>query len=234
MFVNLYDLTGTKMTIRPRGRPRSFDRETAVRAAQKLIWQHGFEAMSLSQLEEAMGIRKSSLYSAFGSKLGLLKEAGDLYLADFVSQTAQLLSGVETATERLRAMFGQFATNFVESGGPLGCFLVSAAHSCSDDNADAVTMLMAQRQAFADLIRAEIEAGVAEGEFVRETPVAPLADFLVSVVHGMSIGARDGKSGDALRQMADFALSVLERYRSLAGERPGATNRLEHAGRATA
>ena len=200
------------MTVRPRGRPRAFDREMAVRSAQRLIWQHGFEAMSLSQLEEAMGIRKSSLYSAFGSKLGLLKEAAELYLADFVKQSGAVLPGIRSSLGRLEAMFGLFATNFVESGGPLGCFLVSAAHSCSDDNAEAVNLLMVQRKAFADMIRAEIEAGVRAGEFGPETPAASLADFLVSVVHGMSIGARDGKSVEALRQMAAFALSVPARY----------------------
>jgi hypothetical protein len=171
------------MTTRRRGRPRTFDRETTVRSAQRLIWEQGFEAMSLSRLEEAMGIRKSSLYSAFGSKLGLLE-----------------------------ALFELFATNFVASGRPPGCFLVSAAHSCSDDNAEAVKLLMIQRKSVAQMILAEIETGVRAGEFVPETPVAPLVDFLVSVVYGMSVMARDGKSLNALRQTTVFATSILLRY----------------------
>lgn len=202
----------SRVTARPRGRPRAFDREMAVRSAQRLIWQHGFEAMSLSQLEDAMGIRRSSLYSAFGSKLGLLGEAADLYLADFAKQRDKVLPGIRSTLGRLEAMFGLFATNFVAPGGPLGCFLCAAAHSCSNENAEAVNMLVIRRKAFAEVIRAELEAGVRSGEFIPDTPVAALTDFLVSVVQGMSIGARDGKPVESLRQIATFALSVPARY----------------------
>ncbi|MCA3288734.1 MAG: TetR/AcrR family transcriptional regulator [Methylobacterium sp.] len=200
------------MTTRRRGRPRTFDRETTVRSAQRLIWEQGFEAMSLSRLEEAMGIRKSSLYSAFGSKLGLLDEAAQLYIADFAKQKDERFSTIRSSLGRLEALFELFATNFVASGRPPGCFLVSAAHSCSDDNAEAVKLLMIQRKSVAQMILAEIETGVRAGEFVPETPVAPLVDFLVSVVYGMSVMARDGKSLNALRQTTVFATSILLRY----------------------
>ncbi|MCA3312958.1 MAG: TetR/AcrR family transcriptional regulator [Roseomonas sp.] len=200
------------MTTRRRGRPRTFDRETTVRSAQRLIWEQGFEAMSLSRLEEAMGIRKSSLYSAFGSKLGLLDEAAQLYIADFAKQKDERFSTIRSSLGRLEALFELFATNFVASGRPPGCFLVSAAHSCSDDNAEAVKLLMIQRKSVAQMILAEIETGVRDGEFVPETPVAPLVDFLVSVVYGMSVMARDGKSLNALRQTTVFATSILLRY----------------------
>lgn len=159
-----------------------------------------------------MGIRKSSLYSAFGSKLGLLDEAAQLYIADFAKQKDERFSTIRSSLGRLEALFELFATNFVASGRPPGCFLVSAAHSCSDDNAEAVKLLMIQRKSVAQMILAEIETGVRAGEFVPETPVAPLVDFLVSVVYGMSVMARDGKSLNALRQTTVFATSILLRY----------------------
>jgi AcrR family transcriptional regulator len=176
--------------------------------------------MSLSRLEEAMGIRKSSLYSAFGSKLGLLDEAAQLYIADFAKQKDERFSTIRSSLGRLEALFELFATNFVASGRPPGCFLVSAAHSCSDDNAEAVKLLMIQRKSVAQMILAEIETGVRAGEFVPETPVAPLVDFLVSVVYGMSVMARDGKSLNALRQTTVFATSILLRY---VAPKPGPT-----------
>lgn len=159
-----------------------------------------------------MGIRKSSLYAAFGSKLGLLEEAAQLYIGDFAKQKDERFSTTRSALGRLEALFELFAKNFVASDRPLGCFLVSAAHSCSDENAEAVKLLMIQRKSFAQMILTEIETGVRTGEFVQETPVAPLLDFLVSVVYGMSVVARDGKSASALRQTAAFAMSILFRY----------------------
>ncbi len=60
---------------RPRGRPRSFDREAALEAAMEVFWHKGFDAASLSDLTEAMGINPPSLYAAFGDKEKLYLEA---------------------------------------------------------------------------------------------------------------------------------------------------------------
>jgi len=51
--------------------------------------------MSLSQLEAAMGIGKTSLYAAFGSKLGLLREAAELYLAEEGAALAELRGEID-------------------------------------------------------------------------------------------------------------------------------------------
>src|SRR5688500_13596233 len=64
---------------RPRGRPRSFDRDTALGQAMEVFWAKGYEGTSISDLTEAMGINPPSLYAAFGDKERLFLEAIDRY-----------------------------------------------------------------------------------------------------------------------------------------------------------
>ncbi|MFC7740644.1 TetR/AcrR family transcriptional regulator [Nocardiopsis composta] len=66
-------------TTTPRGRPRAFDRDAALAAAVRLFWERGYEAVSLSDLTAAMGIRTGSLYAAFGDKKKLFTEAVQAY-----------------------------------------------------------------------------------------------------------------------------------------------------------
>src|SRR3954467_7018846 len=60
---------------RSRGRPRAFDRTVALGQATTLFWSKGFEATSIADLTQAMGIGAPSLYAAFGSKEALYAEA---------------------------------------------------------------------------------------------------------------------------------------------------------------
>ena len=61
------------------GRPRSFDVDVALDQALQVFWQKGYEGASLTDLTEAMGINRPSLYCAFGSKEELFRKALDRY-----------------------------------------------------------------------------------------------------------------------------------------------------------
>ncbi len=62
-----------------RGRPRTFDRQVALRRAMEVFWRRGYQGASMTDLTAAMGIGSPSLYAAFGSKEALFREAVDLY-----------------------------------------------------------------------------------------------------------------------------------------------------------
>ena len=51
-----------------RGRPKCFDEQQALQKAMLLFWEHGFEATSMSDLTQALGLTAPSLYSSFGDR----------------------------------------------------------------------------------------------------------------------------------------------------------------------
>lgn len=60
-------------------RPRSFDEDTVVDAAMLAFWRTGFDDTPINALEDATGIKRISLYNAFGDKEGLFLAALDRY-----------------------------------------------------------------------------------------------------------------------------------------------------------
>ncbi|MGV8972603.1 MAG: TetR/AcrR family transcriptional regulator [Rhodoglobus sp.] len=76
------------------GRSQSFESATVVQRARDVFWDKGFDATSISDLEEATGLGRSSLYHAFGNKHGLFDAAVDDYLRTVIRpRIAPLLSG---------------------------------------------------------------------------------------------------------------------------------------------
>ena len=53
-------------------RPREFDEAEVIDAAERVFWTRGYEDTSLSDLLDATGLGRASLYSTFGGKDELL------------------------------------------------------------------------------------------------------------------------------------------------------------------
>jgi TetR/AcrR family transcriptional repressor of nem operon len=108
----------------PMGRPTEFDCGKARDKALVLFWRKGYQATSLADLVEAMGISRSSFYAAFGDKRSLFFECLDV----FAGRTQALMSEARAAHPPLEALQFFFERSFIGSKGTKahwGCMLVN-------------------------------------------------------------------------------------------------------------
>ncbi len=110
-----------------RGRPRAFDRDTALQRAMDVFWVRGYEGASLAALTEAMEIRPPSLYAAFGSKEGLFREALAHYLGQHGRYRRDVLDGAPSAREGVAELLRETVARFCSDEFPRGCLVVLAA-----------------------------------------------------------------------------------------------------------
>ena len=61
------------------GRPRTFDRDEALKKAMMMFWEKGYEGTTMSDLINAVGMKAPSVYAAFGNKDQLFNEVIQLY-----------------------------------------------------------------------------------------------------------------------------------------------------------
>ncbi|WP_399925197.1 TetR/AcrR family transcriptional regulator [Streptomyces kanamyceticus] len=191
-----------------RGRPRSFDRTTALERAMAVFWEQGYEATSMTDLTSAMEIRSPSLYAAFGSKEKLFLEAVALYGATEGEFIARALADEPTARDAVAAVLRGNARAYTDEAKPGGCMIVQAAANCSRENAAVQDRLAEWRRAGAEDIAHRIERGVLEGELPADTDTEAVASFYTAILQGMSVQARDGATRSDLEKVAERAIAA--------------------------
>ena len=131
----IHDTPGAKR----RGRPREFDAEETVDRAMRTFWRRGYRAVSMTDLTEATGLGRASLYGAFGDKDALFRQAAEVCV-QFQQGSTSLLQ------RRLRIGYGRAARiiDQLHNAGVLGppdgskprevlVGMESVGHICGDD-----------------------------------------------------------------------------------------------------
>ncbi len=194
---------------RTRGRPRSFDRATALEKALMAFWEHGYEATSVSDLTRVMDIGAPSLYAAFGDKRSLFEEVVQEYGVRYGSFGNRALAEEPTARAGIERMLREAAAEYTAPGRPHGCLVIHAAANCS--TAEVEESLRERRNANIAAIESRIGADVAAGVLPSDTDAAALARYTGAMIQGMSQQARDGASRAELEALAEIALTVWPR-----------------------
>jgi len=191
------------------GRPREFDRETALLKARDAFWARGYEGTSMADLVSALGLASARIYAAFGSKEDLFREAVELYEAKEGGFAARALAEEPTARRAIERMLREAVDVYAAPGNPRGCMVVSAATNCTNENDAVMRWLAEHRRARTKSIVDRLRQAAKEGELDPETDVAALGDYFAALLHGLSVQARDGVPRKRLLALIGLALHPL-------------------------
>ncbi|MBG0831539.1 TetR/AcrR family transcriptional regulator [Planomonospora sp. ID67723] len=193
----------------PRGRPRTFDRDAALTQAMRLFWERGYEATSLNELTEAMGIRPGSLYAAFGDKRSLFKEVVHAYARSSVGAFIGIaLKEEPTAFRAFARILHQAAAIYPDPSHPAGCLTISAATNVTVQDAEIAVFLRDLRNANLMVFHDRLRTAQQEGELPPGADPRALAGYFAVVIQGMSQRARDGADATELAAIADMAMAA--------------------------
>jgi TetR/AcrR family transcriptional repressor for divergent bdcA len=190
----------TTKIARARGRPRNFDPNQAVATAQHLFHARGYDAVSVADVTQALGINPPSFYSAFGNKAALYTRVLDRWSETSAIPIEDILTPERTVAAALAALLEEAARRYAAGPAVGGCLVLEGTR-CDDKEARAAACAfnLAGERLIRDYVAARHPA---EAERV--------TDFVATTMFGLSAKARNGHSLDQLLATARLASIALE------------------------
>lgn len=189
------------------GRPRSFDGDEILDKAVETFRSKGFEATSIEDLEKATGLRRASLYGAFGDKRALYLTALRRYDATRALGMLAELERAPTGRAALERLFAIVVDQAATDTG--GCLIANAANQNSSADPRVARCVSDNRRRIEGGIAASILRGRADGSLKGRGDARAQARFLFAAVLGLRGLAKTGCGRAELREVARTALSAL-------------------------
>ena len=181
-------------------RPREFDTDKVLDALQDVFWERGYEGTSYAHITAATGLRKGSLYSAFGDKRALYLEALAQYDSGNVSNGVAMLSNInKTGAERIDALMQSLVDAAETKRGRWGCLLCNAAVDQAPFDPDTE----------AAVLKSMTQMKLAIAKALENTKAANKVEAVWTLYFGGRVMIKSGASKATLAAIKEQTLSLL-------------------------
>jgi len=193
----------------PAGRPRTFDKSLALRNAMHVFWAKGYEGTTMSDLVEAIGVKGPSVYAAFGNKDAIFVEAVKEYSEMMLSGPLKALSEEPDIYQSIKKLLQANLEFFMNSANPRGCLIMTSAINATPEHTDLVNFVRTYRDDYKERLVKRFELALLEKQIRNHSDPSDLAEYYLTVIHGMALRAKDGSTLNQLSKVVEISLSGL-------------------------
>lgn len=190
------------------GRPREFDEAETLSIIMQVFWEKGYEGTGLSELVEATGVKKASLYAAYGNKNSIYLKALEHYEGLMVDSAVKALKNNDlNAYDRIHAFLSTPITAVRSNGDRRGCFLCNASADRSAFDGDVERRV---QRGYEKMLAALVSTlNSRSGDSNQRISKSEGAALVLSVYSGLRIMARANVSLEFLTMARDTAVKSI-------------------------
>jgi TetR/AcrR family transcriptional repressor of nem operon len=191
-------------------RLKAFDEQRAIDAAVDCFWARGYEATSVRDLADSMGIGGASLYNAYGDKRALFTRSLERYASRSMRERIARLEARHQPKEAIRAFLAEIIDRSLKDPDRRGCLLVNSALDVAPHDAKIGRVVAGYLDELRAFFRRNLEAARQAGRVPGSLDPDEVSGHLLAVVLGIRMLARTGAKRRLLEGVARPALDLLD------------------------
>ncbi len=191
-------------------RRKEFEPVEALDQAMELFWRRGYQATSLQDLVDHLGINRQSLYDTFGDKHELFLATLDRYFDVSIYEHLKILNEPGPALGAMRRFFQGLVDLTGTDAAKKGCMVVNSAVELARHDEDARARVAAVFSWVEAAFRKTLVRAQKNGELAAGKDPRALARFFTCFMVGRNVLAKAGAKRKSMQDAVEVALSVLE------------------------
>lgn len=189
---------------------KQFDTDEALEKAMLIFWEHGYEATSMEDLVQGMGINRGSLYGTFGGKRSLFLSALHRYDLENRHKALSHLEQMHTPLEAIRSLFQSFADPAAHGLPAKGCFITNCALELAPHDGEVSAIVANAQKQMEEFFVRMIEKGQQQGTINAKIESKSVAEGLLAQLLGLVVLSRSRPEKALLKTIVEDALRRLD------------------------
>jgi TetR/AcrR family transcriptional regulator, transcriptional repressor for nem operon len=190
-------------------RQKEFNRDEVLHKAMEVFWRRGYEAASIRDLVQHMGINRQSMYDTFGDKHALFLQALDRYREIQSRRVFEILDRPGSVKKNVRLLFAEAVERALSEEGRRGCFVGNATSELAGRCKETAIRTCKSMASAEKTFQRALMRGTEQGEF-RINDTRAVARFLYCVLQGLVLTAKASRDRRLLNDVVKVTLSVLD------------------------
>lgn len=191
-------------------RSKDFNEDEILIKAINIFWEKGYNATSMHDLIDGLGIGRSSIYHAFGDKHNLFVRALELYQLQGTAKIKDILDNASTLKSALETLMDGVINEILLNACPKGCFKVNTEVEVAAQDEVVNKIVYNDDLIVEDALYKAFKKGQENGEITGSKDPLALARFFCNTISGMRVYAKFRTERQFFEDISKTALSVID------------------------
>ncbi|YCM46559.1 TetR/AcrR family transcriptional regulator [Verrucomicrobiaceae bacterium 227] len=188
---------------------KSFEESDVIEKTMQVFWKKGYAATSISDITEATGIKRGSLYNAFNGKEDLFLKSLLKYEEERRRSAMREAEAMANPREAIDAWFDKCVKESLSDPDRKGCLLVNTSLDFMSVDVGVQKVVSAGFKEVAAFFERLIKRGLEDGAIPATVEPRATSKALVALLVGLRVLGRGTFGRGSLQQMAEQAKRLI-------------------------